>query len=106
MNIIFKIKNNYQMKNSIYTFCLNEVWSTVLRHFALVVLFICPHFIIGQITVTSTTFPAAGDKLRYKQASNPNVAISLFTPPGGNQAWNLSTLTESSAFETDRKSVV
>ena len=101
MNIIFKIKNNYQMKNSIYTFCLNEVWSTVLRHFALVVLFICPHFIIGQITVTSTTFPAAGDKLRYKQASNPNVAISLFTPPGGNQAWNLSTLTESSAFETN-----
>ena len=55
----------------------------------------------AQITVTSSTFPAAGDKLRYAQAANPNVAVALFTPPGGNQNWNLSTLTAARVFETN-----
>lgn len=54
----------------------------------------------AQITVTSSTFPASGDKLRYVQVSNPNAAISLLTPPGGNQDWNLSTLGVGSVFET------
>ena len=72
-----------------------------LRVLMLGVIFICPHFIIGQITVTSSTFPAAGDKLRYVQASNPNTAVSLFTPPGGNQNWDLSALTSAGTFETN-----
>lgn len=53
----------------------------------------------AQITVTSSTFPAAGDILRYVQAANPNIATALFTPPGGNQFWDLSALTPASTFE-------
>jgi len=53
----------------------------------------------AQITVTSSTFPATGDVLRYVQAVNPNIAVALFTPPGGNQSWDLSALTPASTFE-------
>lgn len=60
-------------------------------------------YITSQITVTSSTFPVIGDRLRYIQAANPNSAISLFTPPGGNQSWNLSGLTASSKFEYNFK---
>ena len=55
--------------------------------------------ISAQITVTSSTFPAAGDVLRYVQAANPNIAVALYTPPGGNQSWDLSALTPASTFE-------
>jgi hypothetical protein len=54
----------------------------------------------AQITVTSSTFPADGDVLRYVQAANPGVAVALYTPPGGNQFWDLSTLTTAFNFET------
>ena len=60
----------------------------------------CCFITSAQIMVTSTTFPVVGDKLRYIQAANPIVAISLFTPPGGNQNWNLSTLKAGTLFET------
>jgi len=53
----------------------------------------------AQITVTPSTFPATGDVLRYVQAVNPNIAVALFTPPGGNQSWDLSALTPASTFE-------
>lgn len=46
-----------------------------------------------QITVTSSTFPVAGDTLRYAIDNRPALdAQSLFTPPGGNQNWDLSKL--------------
>jgi hypothetical protein len=64
-------------------------------------LFIYSHFLIGQITITSSTFPVAGDKLRYVQAANSNAAIALFTPPGSNQNWDLSALTTATTFETN-----
>lgn len=53
----------------------------------------------AQITVPATTFPAPSDVLRYVQAANPGVAIALYTPPGGNQVWDLSALTAASTFE-------
>lgn len=53
----------------------------------------------AQITITSSTFPATNDILRYVQAANPNIATALFTPPGGNQFWDLSALTPASTFE-------
>jgi hypothetical protein len=53
----------------------------------------------AQITVTSSTFPATGDVLHYVEAANPNVATTLFTPPGANQSWDLSALTPASTFE-------
>ena len=54
----------------------------------------------AQITVTSSTFPVPGDVLHYVQAANPGVGVALYTPPGGNQFWDLSTLTASFNFET------
>lgn len=61
--------------------------------------------IAAQITVTSSTFPAVGDKLRYVQAANPNAAIGLYTPPGGNQYWDLSALTPALTFEVNYRPV-
>ena len=82
------------MKQSTCNFQSKLAISANLRVLMLVVLFICPHFIIGQITVPSTTFPAAGDKLRYKQASNPNAAVSLFTlsPDGSVENTDVTTV--------------
>jgi len=59
----------------------------------------CSLQLSAQITVPASTFPAAGDVLRYVQAANPNIAVALFTPPGGNQFWDLSALTPASTFE-------
>ncbi|MEO6037858.1 MAG: hypothetical protein ABIQ93_05545, partial [Saprospiraceae bacterium] len=42
----------------------------------------------AQVTVTSATFPSAGDTLDYALDINPG-ALSIATPPGGNQTWNL-----------------
>lgn len=48
---------------------------------------------LAQITVTSSTFPAAGDTLHYAFDNRPTLDVqSLFTPPGGNQNWDLSTV--------------
>lgn len=45
----------------------------------------------AQITVTSASFPAAGDTLRV--AFDTTSAGIVITPPGGNQIWNFSGLT-------------
>ena len=48
---------------------------------------------VAQITVTSSTFPVAGDTLRYAIDDRPTLDVqSLFTPPGGPQTWDLSKL--------------
>ena len=48
---------------------------------------------VAQITVTSSTFPAPGDTLRYAIDDRPALDVqSLFTPPGGPQTWDLSKL--------------
>ncbi len=46
----------------------------------------------AQITITSATFPAAGDTLRMAIDYAPPSGIAVFTPPGGNQVWDLSDL--------------
>lgn len=46
----------------------------------------------AQITVTSATFPVAGDTLHTAIDDAPPSAISVFTPPGGGQVWDLSSL--------------
>ncbi|MBK9106626.1 MAG: T9SS type A sorting domain-containing protein [Saprospiraceae bacterium] len=46
----------------------------------------------AQITVTNATFPAAGDTLRLAHATNPEIAVSVYTPPGGGQTWDLNGL--------------
>lgn len=52
----------------------------------------------AQITVTSATFPSAGDTLDYALDSDPGGLI-VATPPGGNQLWNFVGL---SAEETSQ----
>lgn len=48
---------------------------------------------LAQITVTSSTFPVAGDTLRYAIDNQPTVdAQSMYMPPGFNQTWDLSQL--------------
>ena len=46
----------------------------------------------AQITVTNATFPVAGDTLKMAIDNSPASAISVVTPPGGSQTWNLSNL--------------
>ncbi|MBK9018396.1 MAG: T9SS type A sorting domain-containing protein [Saprospiraceae bacterium] len=48
--------------------------------------------LFAQITVTSATFPAAGDTLRMAIDNSPASGIAAITPPGGNQVWDLSSL--------------
>lgn len=50
----------------------------------------------AQITVTSATFPNAGDTLYFARVFEPSLN-NWFTPPGGNQLWDFSGL---SADET------
>jgi hypothetical protein len=51
----------------------------------------------AQITVTSATFPIAGDTLFYALDFDP-AGINAATPPGGNQLWDFQNL---QAEETD-----
>lgn len=53
---------------------------------------LCGH-LLGQITVTSSSFPAAGDTLRI--AFDTIAAGITISPPGGNQNWDFSNLTAS-----------
>jgi hypothetical protein len=47
----------------------------------------------AQISVTSATFPTANDTLRYAIDDRPVLDVqSLYTPPGGNQTWDLTKL--------------
>jgi Secretion system C-terminal sorting domain len=48
---------------------------------------------VAQITITASTFPSAGDTLRYASELTPGPSVSaIITPPGGSQAWDLSSL--------------
>lgn len=49
-------------------------------------------FMHAQITVTNATFPVAGDTLRTAMDRSDIPAQPLYTPPGGNQTWDLSFL--------------
>lgn len=67
---------------------------TVLRNLsiAIVVAFAAGSAALAQITVTNATFPVAGDTLKTAVASNPAIGVSVYTPPGGPQTWDLSGL--------------
>jgi len=56
-----------------------------------VALMFCPPA-FAQITVTNATFPVAGDTLKMAIDNSPSVINSIYTPPGGNQTWDLSGL--------------
>ncbi|MCC7246115.1 MAG: T9SS type A sorting domain-containing protein [Saprospiraceae bacterium] len=48
----------------------------------------------AQITITNATFPTAGDTLKYSIDANPSSDIQVATPPGGNQTWILTGLSQ------------
>lgn len=53
----------------------------------------------AQITVTSATFPAVGDTLRYVRVFTPTLS-GLITPPGGGQIWDFTGLGSDETLET------
>jgi hypothetical protein len=54
----------------------------------------------AQITVTSATFPVAGDTLRTAVDFSPDASVNPATPPGGNQLWDFTGLAASQTDET------
>ncbi len=52
----------------------------------------------AQITVTNSVFPVAGDTLDYIFGNQPGAINQIFTPPGGNQSWDLSNLQQSQVW--------
>ncbi len=56
-----------------------------------VTLAVCP-IAFAQITVTSATFPGAGDTLKMAVDNSPSLINLIYTPPGGPQTWDLSGL--------------
>jgi len=48
--------------------------------------------VTAQITITNSVFPVVGDTLRYIFGNQPGAINKIFTPPGGNQQWDLSNL--------------
>lgn len=64
-----------------------------MRKHCFFTIFLTLSFLISlraQITVTNTTFPVLGDTLHFAFDTNPNIAA--FTPPGGDQNWDFSSL--------------
>ncbi len=53
----------------------------------------------AQITVTSATFPVAGDTLKFAVDNSP-FGLSVATPPGGSQLWDFTALEASQVSET------
>lgn len=47
---------------------------------------------LAQITITSATFPVAGDTLKMAIDNSPAAGVITITPPGGNQNWNFNGL--------------
>jgi FlgD Ig-like domain len=52
----------------------------------------------AQITVTSATFPAAGDTLRLAIDTAPDAGAVTITPPGGAQVWDYTGLQAGSTY--------
>jgi hypothetical protein len=46
----------------------------------------------AQITIENTVFPVVGDTLHYAFGNQPGAINQIFTPPGGDQQWDLSNL--------------
>ncbi len=46
----------------------------------------------AQITIENTVFPAVGDTLHYAFGNQPGAILQIYTPPGGDQHWDLSNL--------------
>lgn len=53
----------------------------------------------AQITVTNSVFSVVGDTLHYAFGNQPNAINAVYTPPGGNQVWDLSALQADSTWE-------
>lgn len=48
--------------------------------------------VMAQITIENTVFPVVGDTLHYATGNQPGAINQIFTPPGGDQHWDLSNL--------------
>ncbi len=57
----------------------------------------------AQIIITNSVFPAVGDTLHYKFGNQPGAINKIFTPPGGDQQWDLSGLQASQSWNQTMK---
>ncbi|MCK6693380.1 MAG: hypothetical protein L6Q97_14945, partial [Thermoanaerobaculia bacterium] len=48
--------------------------------------------VTAQITIDNSVFPVVGDTLHFAFGNQPGAINQIFTPPGGNQHWELSNL--------------
>ncbi len=53
----------------------------------------------AQITVTSASFPASGDTLKFVTDISPSASLNAASAPGGNQLWDFSSLQNSQTDE-------
>lgn len=53
---------------------------------------VLPLTLQAQITVTNGVFPVVGDTLHYAFGNQLDAAAAVYTPPGGDQNWDLSGL--------------
>ncbi|MCB9285382.1 MAG: T9SS type A sorting domain-containing protein [Lewinellaceae bacterium] len=56
------------------------------------------HPVAAQITITNSVFPVVGDTLHYLFGNQPGAINQIFTPPGGDQVWDLSNLQPDQAW--------
>lgn len=57
------------------------------------------HPATAQITITGSVFPAVGDTLHYAFGNQAGAINQIFTPPGGNQHWDLSNLQPTQSWD-------
>jgi hypothetical protein len=62
------------------------------------------HPATAQITITNSVFPVVGDTLHYVFGNQPGAINQIFTPPGGDQQWNLSNLQPTQSWDQIMKS--
>jgi len=67
---------------------------TIIKQLALccLLVWVFIHPAAAQITITNSIFPLSGDTLHWVFGNQPGAINQVFTPPGGNQAWDLSNL--------------
>jgi len=92
------MKTNYHQHESsrslLFLFSHVPYHSATMKYLALICILFWGfmHPATAQITITNSVFPVLGDTLHYAFGNQPGAINQIFTPPGGNQQWDLSNL--------------
>ncbi|TNE49124.1 MAG: hypothetical protein EP344_18375, partial [Bacteroidetes bacterium] len=77
-----------------------------MKYLAFTCLLVCGliHPAFAQITITNSVFPVVGDTLHYFFGNQPGAINQIFTPPGGPQSWDLTSLQAAQNWDQVMKS--